>query len=70
MVAEFCACYVLAWLSKNNIEKAEPYYQLLHDLESLTSIVTKALTAMFEKKTDCIMKKIPELANIAGISLN
>ena len=61
MVAEFCACYVLAWLSKNNIEKAEPYYQLLHELESFTTIIENAFAAMMEKKTEALMKKIPKI---------
>jgi len=61
IVSEFCACYVLAWLSKNNIEKAEPYYQLLHELVNRTSIVQNAIIAMFEKKTEAIREKIPEL---------
>ena len=61
MVAEFCACYVLAWLSKGNIKKAEPYYLLLHDLEQYTPIVRDAFTTMMKKKIEAIEKKMPEL---------
>ena len=61
MVAEFCACYVLAWLSKNNIEKAEPYYQMLLELEYMTPIIKDALIAMVDKKSEALRKKIPEL---------
>ena len=57
MVSEFCACYVMAWLSKNDIEKAEPYYQILIILENWTPFVMNALLAMMAKKKEAIMEK-------------
>jgi hypothetical protein len=58
MVAEFCACYTLAWLAKNNIEKAEPYYRILIELDNMTSIVKNALLAMMAKKKDALIEKM------------
>jgi hypothetical protein len=55
MVCDFCVCYVLAWLSKDNIEKAEPYYQLLLMLEIVTRHVQKAFMEMALKKRKAIM---------------
>ena len=57
MVSEFCACYVQAWLSKNQIEKAEPYYQILILLENWTSFVMNALLAMMSKKKNAVLGK-------------
>ena len=56
MVSEFCACYVMAWLSKNDIEKAEPYYQILLLLENWTPFVMSALMAMMSNKKDALEK--------------
>jgi len=50
MVCDFCACYVLAWLSKDNIAKAEPYYQLLLIMDNVTKLVNDAFLAMVNKK--------------------
>ena len=55
MISEFCACYVMAWLSKNNIEKAEPYYQILIILEAWTPFVMNALMEMLTKKKEAII---------------
>jgi len=57
MVSEFCACYVQAWLSKNQIEKAEPYYQILLTLENWTPFVMNAMLAMMSKKKNAVLKK-------------
>ena len=51
MVVEFCACYALAWLSKDDIEKADPYYKMMHIMDRMTPIVDKALFKMTEKKS-------------------
>jgi len=56
IVSNFCAFYVLAWLSKDNIAKAEPYYRLLLFLNHNTPFVGNALLAMMTKKRNAIMK--------------
>ena len=58
MVSEFCACYVLAWLSKDCIDEAEPYYQILIDLDNKAPIIQNALIAMMTKKKEAYLKKI------------
>jgi len=60
MVCNFCACYVLAWLSKDNITKAEPYYQLLLILDSVTKLVGKAFFEMTTQKRKTIVSLMPE----------
>lgn len=57
MIAEFCACYLLAWLSKDRIEEAEPYYHILIHLDEMTSIVKSALLTMMSKKKDALIEK-------------
>ena len=54
MVSDFCACYVLAWLSKDNIAKAEPYYRLLLLIEKITKQASNAIFAMSTKKKKAI----------------
>jgi len=56
IVAEFCACYVHAWLSKDGIDKAEPYYRIMILLDVRTTSVVKALLAMMEKKKGAVME--------------
>jgi len=46
----------MAWLSKDNIEKAEPYYQLLLDLEYVTPYVRNAFLMMTSKKQNAIVE--------------
>ena len=58
IIAEFCACYTLAWLSKNNIEKAEPYYRMMIVLEVRSNFVIDALLTMSEKKKDAIIDNV------------
>ena len=50
MLCNFCACYVLAWLSKDDISKAESYYRLLLMEEETTTLVNKAFFNMIAKK--------------------
>ncbi len=52
MVAEFCACYTMAWLAKDNIAEAEPYYRILLRLDGRTSFINNALMTMMTKKRD------------------
>ncbi len=54
MIAEFCACYVSAWLAKDNISRAEPYYQLLVELGTRTPFTDNALMNMMTKKREAI----------------
>ena len=57
IVAEFCACYVLAWLSKDEMVEAESYYQILLMMDNnKTNIVSKALWVMMNKKRDAVVK--------------
>lgn len=56
MVAEFCACYTLAWLSKNEMNKAESYYQIVLMMDRRTEIANKALWEMMNKKRDAVLK--------------
>ncbi len=58
MVAEFCACYALAWLAKNKIEEAEPYYRILIKLDNMTSIVKNALLTTMTKKKDALIEGV------------
>ena len=60
MVSEFCACYLMAWLSKDKMELAEPYYSILLMLENWTPFVKNALLAMTAKKKDAVMKKLQD----------
>ena len=61
MVAEFCACYALAWLSKDEMNEAESYYQILLMLDShKTDIVNQALWVMMNKKRDTILKNVDD----------
>ena len=60
MISEFCACYVMAWLSKDNIEKAEAYYQIIILLENWTPFVKNALLTMMSKKKEAVLKKTGE----------
>ena len=57
-VSEFCACYLRAWLSKNNIAKAEPYYRIILHLENWTNFVRDALWIMKDKKRNASIEKI------------
>ena len=57
MVSEFCACYVMAWLSKDNIELAEAYYRIIILLENWTPFVKSALMAMMTKRNEAVLKK-------------
>ena len=56
MVAEFCACYALAWLSKNNISKAEPYYNIVLRSDHSTTPIKNALSFMMIKKKDALVE--------------
>jgi hypothetical protein len=58
MVCDFCACYVLAWLSKDNIVKAEPYYQLLLLMGKITRHVSNAFLEMTTKKRKAAMESL------------
>ena len=58
MVCNFCACYLLAWLSKDNINKAEPYYKILLIVGHVTTFVRNAFFEMVKKKKAAIMQGI------------
>jgi len=63
-IAEFCACYVYVWLSKGDIEKAEPYYRLLLVLNLPTPFILNAMQTIINKKREAIMEKINNNINI------
>ena len=63
-VADFCACYVMAWLSKDNIEKAEPYYRILIMLNVISPLIMKVMMTMSEKKRNAIYEKGRDLGKI------
>ena len=54
IVSEFCACYVNAWLSKDNLKKAEPYYSVIHELGRMTPEIKSALVGMMLKRRDAL----------------
>ena len=56
-VADFCACYVMAWLSKDNIEKADYYYRILIMLNVISPFTMKVMMNMLEKKRSIISEK-------------
>jgi len=56
IIAEFCACYVQVWLSKNNIEKADHYYRMLIALDVRTPFVLFTLLNMAEKKKKAVLE--------------
>jgi hypothetical protein len=57
MVFDFCSFFVLAWLSKDDIEKAEPYYQLLLHTGNQSKNAEKAFMEMVAKKRKAILEK-------------
>jgi hypothetical protein len=57
MISEFCACYIMAWLSKDNIELAEAYYRIIILLENWTPFVKNALMTMMCKRNEAVSKK-------------
>ena len=56
MVANFCACYIMAWLSMDEINKAEPYYRLLLAIGSLTNHAAEAMDTISMKKKMAIVE--------------
>jgi len=57
-IIDFCACYVMAWLSKNNIEEAEPYYRILLLISDFSYFGKQAMSSIANKKKELVMKKL------------
>ena len=52
MVAEFCACYILAFLAEDKVKEADPYYHTLIKVEATTqtgSVAIRTMTAWKQK---------------------
>ena len=57
-ITDFCACYIMTWLSKDNIEEAEPYYRLLFLFNHFSYFGRDAMLSMAEKKKKFVMEKL------------
>jgi len=57
-VAVLCSCYVMLWLSKDNIEEAEPYYRLLFLFASISFFANSAMLSMAFKKKQYVIEKL------------